>query len=132
MERELADLGPPIEGEPACEGLGGEPSMVRVNLRPFAARGGDPDTLVEAFVSSANQERGTSRRMEVALKLGAIYLGCAGRGQLAPEFKALAAELGDSDYPAIQHSEAYVEAYRPAYRVVLESLAADHGWCEER
>jgi hypothetical protein len=130
MERELTELGQPIGGEPACEALGGEPGMVRVNLRPFVARGGKPDLLVDAFVSSANGPRGTERRMKVVLKLAVSYVQCAGRGELAPALKDLAAELGDKGYPAIHHGEAYLEAYRPAYRVVLESLAAEHGWCE--
>jgi hypothetical protein len=132
MEGEVADLGPPIEGEPACEALGGEPSLVRVNLRSFMARGGDPERLVDAFVSSANGTDGTVRRMEVVLKLAVSYVQCAGRGELAPALKDLAAELQDRGYPAIHHSQAYLETYHPAYRVILESLTTDHAWCEAR
>jgi len=131
MERELADIGPSLEGEPACEDLGGEPPLVRVNLRPFVARGGDADLLVDAFVASANHDRGTSRRMEVVLSLAASYVQCAGRGELSPELESMAAEMAPQSYPAIHHSEAYVEAYRPAYRVVDEALAAKHSWCTE-
>jgi hypothetical protein len=105
--------------------------MVRVNLRPFVANGGDPDELVDAFVASANEVRGTSERMEIVLSLAAKYLGCAGRGELAPALETLAAELGEQGYPAIHHTEAYVDAYRPAYRVVLRDLAAEHTWCED-
>jgi hypothetical protein len=35
MEREIENLDPPHEGESSCEVLGGEPPLVRVNLRPF-------------------------------------------------------------------------------------------------
>jgi hypothetical protein len=69
--------------------------------------------------------------METVLSLAASYVQCAGRGELAPELKALSAELAEKRYPAIHHSEAYAEAYQPAYRVVDEALAAEHGWCEE-
>jgi len=131
MDRELDGLGPSLEGEPASESLGGEPPLVRVNLRPFVASGGDPDLLVDAFVASANHDRGNSRRMEVVLSLAASYVQCAGRGELSPELKALSTELAEQGYPAIHHSEAYVDAYRPAYRVVDEALAAEHGWCDE-
>ena len=131
MERELADLGPSPEGEPACEDLGGEPPLVRVNLRPFVAGGGDPDLLVAAFVASANREWGNSHRMEIVLSLAASYVQCAGHGELSPELEALNNELAAQGYPAIHHSEAYLEAYRPAYRVVEEALAAKHGWCAE-
>ena len=39
LDRELEDLGSPLEGEASCEILGGEPELVRVNLRPFVAAG---------------------------------------------------------------------------------------------
>ena len=129
MERETEELGPPLEGELPCEMLGGEPSLVRVNLRPFVERGGDVHLLLDAFVVSANLERGNSRRMAVVLSLAASYVQCAGRGELAPELKTLTTELSEKGYPAIHHSEAYVEAYEPAYRVIDEILAAEYGWC---
>jgi len=130
MEREIESLGPPLERELPCEALGGGPPLVRVNLRPFVANGGDPDLLLDAFVSSAKQESGSSRRMDVVLSLASSYVQCAGRGELAPELKELSAKLAENDYPAIHHSEAYVEAYKPAYRVVDEALATKHGWCD--
>jgi hypothetical protein len=131
MESEIEILGPPHDGELPCEALGGEPPLVRVNLRPFIANGGDSDQLLDAFVASANLERASTRRMDVVLSLATSYVQCAGRGELAPELKILCAELADKGYPAIHHSEPYVEAYNPAYRVVDETLAAEHGWCEE-
>ena len=130
LEREIENLGPPLDDEQPCEELGGEPSLVRINLRPFVASDGDPDLLLGAFVASANREGGSSRRMQVVLSLAASYVQCAGRGELAPELKALSAELAEKGYPAIHHSEAYVRAYAPAYRVVDGSLADAHGWCE--
>ena len=104
---------------------------MRVNLRPFVAAGSDPDLLVDAFVTSANRVHGTSYRMEVVLSLAASYVECAGRGELSPELEALNTELAPQDYPAIHHSQAYLEAYRPAYRVVEEALATEHGWCSQ-
>ena len=130
MEREIESLDPPIEGELSCEALGGEPPLVRVNLRPFVVRGFDSDQLLEAFIASANLVRGNRRRMEVVLALAISYVQCAGRGELAPDLKALSTELADKGYPAVHHSEAYVEAYHPAYRVVDEVLAVEHGWCD--
>jgi hypothetical protein len=129
LQREMEGLVPPLDGETPCEALGGEPPLVRVNLRPFVANGGDPDLLLDAFVSSANSERGSSRRMKTVLNLAASFVQCAGRGELAPELKTLTAELAEKGYPAIHHSEAYVQAYKPAYRVVDEALASKHGWC---
>ena len=130
LEREIENLDAPFEGEPMCEALGGEPPLVRVNLRPFFADRGDPDLLLDAFVSSAEPKRGESRRMTTVLSLATSYVQCAGRGELAPELKELSAELAEKGYPAVHHSEAYVEAYHPAYRVVDEVLAIEHSWCD--
>ena len=130
LEREIENLSPLIEGELQCEALGGEPPLVRVNLRPFVAIGGSADLLLDAFIASATLERGSPRRMGIVLSLASSYVQCAGRGELAPELKILAAELAEKGYPATHHSEAYIEAYAPAYRVVDEVLAAEHGWCD--
>lgn len=131
LQRELEGLGPLLDDDPMCESLGGDPPLVRVNLRSFVADGGDPDLLLDAFVASANRERGDSHRMETVLSLATSYVQCAGRGELAPELKALSAEMAENGYPAIHHSEAYAEAYQPAYRVIEKAFAAEHGWCEE-
>jgi hypothetical protein len=130
LRREIEDLGPPLEGEAACEALGGEPPLVRVNLRPFVAGGFDHEQLLEAFIVSAHRMRDDRRQMEVVMALAVKYVQCAGRGELAPELKTLSTELADKGYPSTHHSQAYVEAYRPAYRVVDEALAAQHGWCD--
>jgi hypothetical protein len=131
MLREIGGLGPPLDGESPCEALGGEPPLVRVNLRPFVADGGDPDQLLDAFIASADLVHGTPQRMEVVLALAASYVQCAGRGELAPELRSLSADLAARGYPAIHHSEAYAEAYRPAYRVVGQVVADEHGWCDD-
>ncbi len=131
LEREIEGLGPPVEGEAGCEPLGGEPPLVRVNLRPFVAQEGDLDQLLDAFIASAVQGRGTVRRMKVVLRLAVSYVQCAGRGELAPELAELSAEMAAAGYPAIHHSDAYLEAYQPAYRVVEEAIASAHGWCGE-
>jgi hypothetical protein len=131
LERELESLGPPRPGEASCEDLGGAPPLARVNLRPFVAGRGNPDLLLHAFVASADRDRGNQHRMETVLSLAASYVQCAGRGELAPELQRLSAELAAQGYPPIHHSEAYVEAYHPAYRVVGKALATEHGWCGE-
>ena len=131
LERELEGLGPPLKEEALCEVLGGEPELVRVNLRPFVAAGGNPEILLEAFVSSANQDRGSTQRMQFVLKLAVSWLKCASRADLSEELEVQAAELADKGYPAIHHSEGYREVYRPAYRVVTAGAAEAHGWCEE-
>ena len=130
LDRELEDLGSPLEGEASCEILGGEPELVRVNLRPFVAAGGNPELLLDAFVASANTGRGNTERMQFVLRLAVSWLKCASRPDLSQDLEILAADLAENDYPAIHHSEDYREIYRPAYRVVAADIAEAHRWCE--
>jgi hypothetical protein len=131
LERELAGLGPPLENEPRCEPLGGDLPLVRVNLRPFVADGGDAGALTDTFVATANRHRTDDEEMATVLDLAARWLPCAGRGEQVSELRELAAEMAAQGYPAIHHSEIYREAYRPAYRVVDADDAVARGWCGE-
>jgi hypothetical protein len=129
LDSELEDLGPLLVGEAQCEVLGGRPILVRVNLRPFVAGSGDAAELVDAFVATAGEISGDPGQMGEAIEIVAKWLRSDGRRNLADALERLNAELAPKGYPAIHHSEAYVEAYRPAYRVITSERAAAHGWC---
>ncbi len=129
LDRELEDLGPPPVGEAPCEVLGGWPILVRVNLRPFVAGGGDAAELLGAFVTTAGEVRGDPGQMGEAIEIVVRWLRSDGRGDLADALERLGHELAPKGYPAVHHSETYVEAYRPAYRVITSERAAAHGWC---
>ena len=129
LRRELEGLGPPSAADRMCDTLGGNPILVRVNLRPFAAGDFDDKALIEAFAATANDVRGDPEQMDVALELVVDWLKTENRHDLANALHTRARELKKQGYPAIHHSAAYVEAYQPAYRVVAASLAAAHEWC---
>ena len=129
LDRELEDLGPSSESEAPCEVLGGRPILVRVNLRPFVARGGDVTELLDAFVATAGEVRGDPGRTGEAIEIVVRWLRSDGPEDLADALEQLGAELAPKGYPAIHHSEAYLEAYHPAYRVISSERAAAHGWC---
>jgi len=129
LTREIEGLGLPLVGEAQCEVLGGRPILVRVNLRPFVTGGGDVTELLDAFVATAGEVRGDPGKMGEAIEIVVKWLRSDGRKNLAGALERLGAELAPKGYPAIHHSEAYVEAYRPAYRVITSKRAAAHGWC---
>ncbi len=129
MTDEIEGLGAPLPGEEPCRTLGGDPILVRVHLRPFVADGGDPEALVEAFVATAEQVHGSPNQMTEAIALVVKWLHSDRLQELATELEKLGRDLAKHDYPAIHHSAAYSEAYKPAYRVVAAGLAAPHGWC---
>jgi hypothetical protein len=92
----------------AVEPLPPDGRFVRVHLRPYAARGGDPERLLTAFVATANRARGDT-----------AAFACAERALAGVEgFGAYVAARRREGFPAVHHSEGYEGAYGPAYRVV--------------
>jgi len=122
LEREWATLGAPLAGEPLVEPLG-DTGIVRLNLRPFRARGGDPAAVVDAFLASAAEVRPDPERFSREWHALGDALGREPIGRLTrAAWEALDADTAPRGYPAVHHSETYERAYRPAYRV----LTAEH------
>lgn len=119
MAREWADL-PPGPPEPMVDTL--SPGIVRINLRPYKAAGGDPGVLVDAFVATANTYPGSSDRLR---RYGHLAAELAANDSLpfsAARVNAYFADRATQDFPAVHHSAAYEAAHGPAYRVI----AANH------
>ncbi|MDX1503221.1 MAG: hypothetical protein R3325_12745 [Thermoanaerobaculia bacterium] len=131
LDREIAGLGPPAPGEVLCEELGGEPEMARIHLRPYLARGGSPEALLEAFLASAEVE-GDPRRLAALLGSAAERLRLRERPDLADGLAALTADMSAQGFPAIRHGDRFRERYRPAYRLVRAPLARERGWCDSQ
>jgi hypothetical protein len=123
MAREIAALGDG-PAEPLVDPLTPDSQLVRVHLRPYLAAGGYPDTLVRAFVETANTYPGSVERLR---RYWQYAEDGAEAGLLPFKRDALAAFLAtqaEAGYPAVHHSEPYEAAYAPAYRVVaLRHLA---------
>lgn len=122
LDQEAAALTPGPPDEPLVEPIGTDPSLVRVNLRPFFARGGSRNRLLDALVASADTVQGDPRVMASRLASAARELHARGREADADALADLVTRAAAAGYPAGHHSVAYREAYRPAYRVVLLPL----------
>jgi hypothetical protein len=109
--------------EPLAESLSPDGSVVRVNLRPFKARGVDPELLVDAMLASAPRLHAQPEAFD---RWWQEIVDAAARGTIPFDSAALRsfanAKKADG-YPAIHHSAAYESRYHPAYRVVLRELA---------
>ena len=121
LDREAKDL-PGGPAEPVEDMLSPDGAIVRVNLRPYLAAGGDLAALAAAFTRTARVYRGSQARLRA-------YLACVERmaraGRLPPEaadVRPYFAQMRRRGYPTPAHSPRYVQAYRPAYRVVLREL----------
>jgi hypothetical protein len=123
LEQEWATLDAPLAGEPLVEPLG-ETGIVRLNLRPFRARGGDPAALVDAFLASAADVRPDRQRFSREWHALGDELRRGPIGRLTrAAWEALDARTAPEGYPAVHHSATYDRARRPAYRVLTAARA---------
>lgn len=119
LEREWQTMGndPANDNEwvPLCPG--GE--IGRLNLRPYKAKGGKPDDLLDAFIISANEYRSEPGNFTKAWAELGKRLKQKSVGSLTyKEWLRFDAEMKKKGYPAVHHSEAYNKANRPAYRII--------------
>jgi hypothetical protein len=112
MERELAEMGAGSD-EPVIDPISDDGQIVRVHLRPFVVQGGKPETLLEAFIHTANEYRGDLQALKNYWSIA------AGMGYYSStEMEDFIQSVQAQDYPAVHHSSEYERLYRPAYRVV--------------
>lgn len=119
LTRELENL-PEGPNEPTIDEISPDGDIVRVNLRPFIQSGGDPISLLDAFVRTANEHHGTTENLY-------LYWSFAERmaedGDLPferTEMRDFFKRVEQDGFPAVHHSTRYEEAYHPAYRVIKQ------------
>ncbi len=121
LQREMEEMpdGPP---EPLLDVISDDGLISRINLRPFRSAGGNPVQLMEAFIRTAEEFKGSWKKLEVYMRsLAEMSRECLLPRSLA-NIDGFLGEMKDSGYPAVHHSREYVRLYAPAYRVVLSSL----------
>ncbi|MEK6651010.1 MAG: hypothetical protein AABY75_08535 [Bacteroidota bacterium] len=108
--------------EPMIETLSPDGAVVRLNLRPYKARGGDTDRLFQAMLSSADRIHQDPELLErwwqeivAESEFGTIPADKTTLRELFASMKA-------AGFPPRHHSETYEAAYAPAYRVLLREL----------
>lgn len=118
--RLASELGALPDGpeEPLTDPISPDGRLGRVHLRTLMARGLDADLLADAFTE-------TARSWQPATDKLARFCGCLGdladtggiafaRADVERYMSARAAE----GWPAVHHSDAFRQRWRPAYRVV--------------
>lgn len=107
------------EEEPLVEAISPE-GLVRVNLRPYKARGGDPRLLLAAMMQTA---QAFTPDKEKIIGYWKTVKELADKDSLpfeAEAMKTFRKQMEERGFPAIHHSQEYANAYRPAYRVILK------------
>ncbi len=124
LEAEWGRLGPPLPGEPLVVSLRPDGAVVRLNLRPFKAAGGDPETLLRAFLSSARSFVPDPELFVAAWRaFGRGLTGGEANGRNAGAFEELDRSSEKAGWPARHHSLGYAHARAPAYRVLTGAEA---------
>jgi len=124
MDNEIAALddGP---AEPLVDPISPDGALVRVHLRPFLARHGDPAALGRAFVRTAQRKRGTRDELAAAW-LAVVALAEEQRLPFTPEAaRAWGERMRAAGWPAVHHSPVFGADYRPAYRVIAREFLSE-------
>ena len=126
LKEEIAQLSrtPKIE-ESLIEIIAPSSRLVRVYLRPFLMGGGNPVELLEAFVRTANEYRGSfdlfNAYWHVVQTMAQKEMFSFTLDETnAPMQNAIRVmqQLQMPEYPPLSHSDIYRAHYDPAYRVV--------------
>lgn len=124
LASEWKTLGPSAPGEPLVVPLRPDGAVVRLNLRPYRARGGGQEALLSAFLASARRFEADPAAFRAAWRELGERLRKGPRGRLDRDgWERLDAEASGAGYPALHHHPAYAAAARPAYRVLTGAEA---------
>lgn len=119
LDAEWKTLSTPGENELLWQPLCEDGSIGRLNLRPYKQQGGNPDDLIDAFVSGAKEFKGTEADFLAAWnELGArLKKGPVGNLDYK-SWKILDTRTKQEHYPAIHHSDKYEKEEHPSYRIL--------------
>ena len=119
LEIEWRNAEPAADVEAIWEPLCSCETIGRLNIRPFKARGGQSDDLVEAFLTSSRSFTAPPEALFNAWNEFGNRLKCQPGTRLDYDnWSSLDAALRTKSYPAIHHSMDYRGARRPSYRVL--------------
>lgn len=120
LKNELKDV--KGTGEALFEPIGNGTS--RLYLSSKEARELSPELINDVFVSSARIHLGSRSSFRSKLELLSSEFESFGFGFSKEALDAYLKDYEAEGYPMVSHSDAYREAYAPAYRVVEDSLCA--------
>lgn len=117
LDDELAHLDS-VKNEPLIDPIAEGGSIVRVHLRPLVENHLLPSQLLDAFLRTSREFRGSIQRLDDQWQQ-AVLLSSQGLLDFDPvEMISFYANIRSQGYPAVHHSDIYNSSYHPAYRVV--------------
>lgn len=117
--REFESLGRAGSDEPEWQSLSPVHPIGRVNLRPYAARGGQIEDLIEEFIATAANFPSDPKYFESAWLGLSVFLEHGRIGSITiDDWRGFDNVMRPEAYPATHHGPEYRAALHPAYRVV--------------
>ncbi len=117
--QEFDSLDADERNDPLTEQVSLDGTVIRVNLRTFKQRAGDPERLLASLIESAASMIPDESALHAAWQMFKVL----NRGQVLRfdhrEITALDEHLSKHGFIAISHSSEYRKAEQPSYRVVL-------------
>jgi hypothetical protein len=122
LREEWVSMGETRPGEVLFESLLESAPFVRVHLRPYRDLGGTPDSMLAAFLRSAEEPADSLAFQQAWTELRrAIVEGMTPFTLSA--YDTLDTQARAHGYPPIHHSEAFTQSRAPVYRVLARAEA---------
>ena len=96
--------------------------LIRVNLRPYKAKGADPEKLFEAMMQTADAYHPEKTKINKYWKVIEEMADHQSLPFSKSQLDSFFVSMQKKDFPAVHHSEEYSNAYHPAYRVILKEF----------
>jgi hypothetical protein len=132
LAEEFAPLLPDPNGR-LLEPLRPDQMILRINLRPYKALEKPVDKLIPALLETARLFKGDSIELRDTWR-GFVHACEQGTvsGFEPGELHQFTSWLEGLNFPAVHHSDVYMRAYQPAYRLISAQLTAQLGLGEVR
>ena len=119
LQREYENA-PQEQHAPLLESIGN--GLVRVMLNAIDGSGYSIRQLGEDFIRSSQEHQGNLNGFLMKLEILRKVTASGVFGFTLEELDGYLEEYKEAGYPMVSHSEAYRQAYNPAYRIVLASI----------
>lgn len=117
LEEEIQSISPG-DDEPLVDPISEDGEIVRIHLRPFLNAGLSVTRLLDAFLLTSVNFKGSSKLLQYYFVLAKKLMKDNQISLFATDLDLLEAVMQEKGFPALHHSEVFKNAYYPAYRVV--------------
>ena len=112
--------------DPLLDIIAPDGSIARLHLRSCRRAGVDPQTILSAFLLTAQQWHGSRETLQEYGRLAAVHAEQATSPITGQEISSFFSDMEKKGFPARHHSSIFSTNYHPAYRVVMTDIWRQH------